>query len=436
MPAVVARTSTAAPAGTDRPADPTPGRRPRWWFALGALERRSLTVGGLSAAVLVGSGSPGWVLVRVAVVLGVVAGTMWLVAERPHVGRWAMLAGAALGIAAGIGIGVRHLLVAGLGITTIAGLATLAAGLGLLTAGVRGVVRGSGRRRHLVVVPSLILAVGVAVWILTPGILATNVPPTEIDDVPADVGLDAEDVVFTTADGVELAAWWIPSEDGAAVVVRHGAGSTRSDSLQVAEVLAGNGYGVLVTDARGHGDSGGRAMDFGWYGDADIRAAVSFVAGRPGVDPGRIAVLGRSMGGEEALGAVAADARIAAVVAEGATARTAGDKEWLSDEYGLRGSIQRGIEWLQYGWTDVLTAASPPTLLAEAARLAAPRPILLVAAGELPDEQHAADHIRAAAPGSVEVWVVPDSGHTGGLEVAPTAWEDTVVGFLDGALDG
>src|SRR5690606_18659059 len=114
---------------------------------------------------------------------------------------------------------------------------------------------------------------------------------------PAAHGLVAEDVRFDAADGTALAAWYVPSRNGAAVVVRHGAGSTADDQLAQASVLATHGYGVLITDARGHGESDGRAMDFGWYGDDDIAGAVSFLSDRPDVDPGRIGVVGFSMGG-------------------------------------------------------------------------------------------------------------------------------------------
>src|SRR5690606_29218420 len=119
-----------------------------------------------------------------------------------------------------------------------------------------------------------------------------------------------------------------------------------------AAVLAGAGYGVLMIDARGHGDSGGRAMDFGWHGDADIVAATAFLAGRPEVDPDRIGAVGMSMGGEQAIGASGGDPRIRAVVAEGATARTAADAAWLSDRYGLRGALQEQIEKVQDLVTD------------------------------------------------------------------------------------
>ena len=157
-----------------------------------------------------------------------------------------------------------------------------------------------------------------------------------------------------------LSGWYVPSRNGAAVVLLHGAGSTRSAVLAHAVVLADHGFGVLLYDARGHGRSQGRAMDFGWYGDLDVAAAVDFVAGRSGVQPGKIAAVGLSMGGEEALGAAACDPRIRAVVAEGATTRVAGDKAWLSDVHGVRGWVQEQLDRAMYATADVLTAASPP----------------------------------------------------------------------------
>jgi hypothetical protein len=64
------------------------------------------------------------------------------------------------------------------------------------------------------------------------------------------------------------------------------------------------------------------------------------------VDPDRIGVLGLSMGGEDAIGA--ADPAIRAVVAEGATHRTAADKAGYLPG-GITGTIQRGMDRLTYG---------------------------------------------------------------------------------------
>ena len=304
----------------------------------------------------------------------------------------------------------------------------------LVILGARSAVREQPRSRQIVGVIGTILAVVLGAWIVAPAVAATNVPPSEISATPADLGLDHENVTLTTVDGVDLAAWYIPSTSSAAVVMMHGAGSTRSDVLDQAAVLHRNGFGTLLVDARGHGDSDGTAMDFGWFGDLDINAGTAYLATRSDVDPERIGVVGFSMGGEEAIGAAAANPLIAAVVAEGATARTADDKAWLSDVYGWRGSLQEQVEKVQFAITDLLTDASPPVALRDAVTAAADTPFLLVVAGTVADEQHAAQFIRDAAPERVSAWTVEDATHTGGLEAEPAAWEQRIVRFLEDSL--
>ena len=234
---------------------------------------------------------------------------------------------------------------------------------------------------------------------------------------------------------MELSGWYVPSRNGAAVVLLHGAGSTRSAVLPHAVVLADHGFGVLLYDARGHGRSQGRAMDFGWYGDLDVAAAVDLVTGQAGVDPGRVAALGLSMGGEEALGAAATDPRIRAVVAEGATTRVAGDKAWLSDVHGLRGWVQEQLDRAMYATADVLTAASPPIPLAATPSPAPARGRSCSSPPErCPTSGHAATHIQAGSPATVQVWTASGAGHTRSLAVHPAEWEDRVVSFLEHAL--
>jgi pimeloyl-ACP methyl ester carboxylesterase len=248
------------------------------------------------------------------------------------------------------------------------------------------------------------------------------------------VGLSFREVRLPASGGAVLAAWYVPSRNGAAVVLLHGSGSTRSSTLAHAAVLARHGYGVLLPDARGHGQSTGRAMDFGWNGDADVRAATAYLASpEAGVDAARIGAVGLSMGGEEALGALAGDQRLRAVVAEGVTGRVAADLAWLPDRYGWRGRVQELLEAAHTRVAAVLSGLEPPAPLSSA--LAVSRaPVLLVTAGERPDEGYAAVHLRAVAPGRVQVWSVAGAGHAAGLATRPGEWEQRVAGFLDEAL--
>jgi pimeloyl-ACP methyl ester carboxylesterase len=288
---------------------------------------------------------------------------------------------------------------------------------------------------RLAVVPAALAAALLTVYVLAVPLAATVVPPTPGDGrTPADVGLPYREVRLPAAEGAVLAAWYVPTDNGAAVVLLHGAGSTRSAVLDHAAVLARNGFGVLLPDARGHGDSTGRAMDFGWDGDRDVRAATAYLAlPESGVESGRIGAVGLSMGAEEALGAVGADDRLRAVVAEGATARVAADLDWLSDRYGWRGQAQEVLEAAQTRVTALLADPPPPPAM-RASLAGADVPVLLIASGERPDEQYAADDLLHSAHGTVETWTAPRGGHTEGLRGQPRAWEERVVGFLNAEL--
>ncbi len=266
---------------------------------------------------------------------------------------------------------------------------------------------------------------------LATAVYGTNAPRPALDaTTPADRGFPFVDATFFTTDHVRLSGWYIPSRNGAAIALLHGSGETRSSVLDHAVVLARHGYGVLLFDARGHGRSGGQANEFGWYGDRDTSAAVTYLATRPDVRAGRIAALGESMGGEEAIGAAASDPRIRAVVAEGALGRVPADASWLP--YDLPGLIGRADIWIQSQVTDVLSGAPRPIGLRAAVKEIAPRPVLFIAGK---DEIDGDRGYRDASPGNVRLWELPDTPHTAGLARHPLEWEQRVVTFLDDALD-
>jgi pimeloyl-ACP methyl ester carboxylesterase len=348
-------------------------------------------------------------------------------------GLGSLLAGL-VGIVVGIGVGVRWVAADVITAKTILALGALLAGLILTVLGIRWLTRGLRPTTRFFSASLIALASIVFIWTFSPAVIATNVPPSPESTEPIDLGADGRGVRFTTADGVTLWGWYVPPPEGKVVILRHGAGSTASAVKSQARVLVEHGYGVLLTDARGHSRSEGTAMDFGWHGDADIAAAVDYLVGQTEVDANRIAVLGMSMGGEEAIGAAGSDERIAAVVAEGATARTDQDKTWLADVYGWRGRVQVGLERLQYRLTELVSGSERPISLAEAAAGASPRPILMITGGAMPDEGQAAAHVRETAGDNVSVWTVPGAGHIQGLTVAPEEWEQVVIGFLDQAL--
>jgi dienelactone hydrolase len=108
--------------------------------------------------------------------------------------------------------------------------------------------------------------------------------------------------------------------DAPCVVMGHGFTGTREDGLPgYAEAFRDAGFVAIVFDYRHFGDSTGeprQLLDIARQLD-DYRAVVSWARDLDGVDPDRIVLWGSSYSGGHVLTIAAADARIAAVIAQG-----------------------------------------------------------------------------------------------------------------------
>ena len=121
-------------------------------------------------------------------------------------------------------------------------------------------------------------------------------PSQDVGDLRATVS-DAEDVTFTTADGLELGALLVPAfgdANGATVLVFNGNAGNRGDRVPLATALAARGYRVLLFDYRGYGGNPGTPTEEGLT--ADGLAAISHLESRPDVDTNRIVYFGESLG--------------------------------------------------------------------------------------------------------------------------------------------
>lgn len=174
-------------------------------------------------------------------------------------------------------------------------------------------------------------------------------------------------------------------------------------------------------------------MEWGWYGDMDIAGALDFLESRQVIDPNRLAAVGLSMGGEQAITAAASDPRIKAVAAEGATNRVLADDDAFLPRHPGRW-VNLTADWVKYGIADLISGSRPPMALTSAAVAIAPRPVLVISAGTVADERRAALAFQAAAPTNVQLWDIPGATHTSGLATAPTEWENRVIEFLDSAI--
>ena len=93
----------------------------------------------------------------------------------------------------------------------------------------------------------------------------------------------------------------------------------------IAYALAREGFVTLRYDKRGIGNSTGEGGDFPEPSLRDLKAAVAFLKDNPAVDPGRIALVGHSIGGLWALMEAAEEPEIAAVCLMATPAKPMGE---------------------------------------------------------------------------------------------------------------
>ena len=341
-----------------------------------------------------------------------------------------------LGIVAGIEA-VYYAKNGGLSGDDFTGLLAIAAGLGLIGLGVVTLwssrrTNDTRRRRYL---RRVLLAVGGLVFmylIVLPFSVAYVVTHTARGVVPPpELGAAYEEVEFRTSDGLQLRGWYIPSSNGAAVIAFPG----RKGPQRPARVLARHGYGVLLFDRRGEGESDGDPNAFGWSGTMDLDAAVSFLRGRSDVDPDRIGGIGLSVGGEMMLHAAAESDGFAAIVSEGAGIRSL--REALTVP-GTRKRLEASIAHaVVTPAVAVFSNTLPPPNLEDLVARISPRPVFFIyAVPGQGGEAELTESFYEAAGDPKQIWLVPESGHTGGIEAAPEEYERRMVDFFDGALSG
>ena len=255
------------------------------------------------------------------------------------------------------------------------------------------------------------------------------VPTHKFREAVGDPPRGYEAVAFEASDGIELSGWYAPSENGAAVLLVHGGGGDRTGPLQHAQLLRRHGYGVLLYDSRGRGESEGTPNAWGWGWARDVEGALAFLSGRDDVDDGRIGGLGLSTGADVLIEAATEQRALKVVVSDGATAASFADQTAV---FGYDAAAP-------YFWT-LLTAGrvysgeSPGRPLEELVPEVSPTPLLLIAAGGFPSEIEFNRHYASVAREPFDYWELPDSGHTTAVRERAAEYEERVVGFLDDAL--
>lgn len=121
------------------------------------------------------------------------------------------------------------------------------------------------------------------------------VPDSVLEGTPKQLGLDYEDVEFTTADGVRLHGWYVAGTRSETLLWFHGNAGNISHRLDNLRLLHDHvGTAVFLFDYRGYGRSEGQPSERGLYDDA--RAALRHLASERGVSGEELIYFGRSLG--------------------------------------------------------------------------------------------------------------------------------------------
>jgi ABC-2 type transport system ATP-binding protein len=127
------------------------------------------------------------------------------------------------------------------------------------------------------------------------------------------------DQKITASDGTQIATTLYepvgapPVGGWPAIAMFHGLGGTRTSMNTIAELtFANEGYAVLTSDHRGHGESGGLFDTDGPSEIQDARDLFDWLAARPNVDEAHIGAWGISLGGGVVWGALRARVPFAA----------------------------------------------------------------------------------------------------------------------------
>jgi alpha-beta hydrolase superfamily lysophospholipase len=202
--------------------------------------------------------------------------------------------------------------------------------------------------------------------------------------------------------------------------------------LEHALVVLRAGYGVMMMDARAHGESGGDSGTYGWLERKDTSAILDALIAAE--HPTHIFALGESMGAGIALQSAGFDSRIEAVVSESSFAdlREASYDYAGLQKYPLLGkTVFAPGAWILLARGQSLAGLPAGEVSPERAVARRPFAVLLIcdeADTTLPCRHM--ERIYDAATGPKSLWVVPKAFHTAALGYEPAEFRRRVLEFF------
>jgi len=251
------------------------------------------------------------------------------------------------------------------------------------------------------------------------------------------IGIRFEDITIHSFDGTRLYGWWMPARKNAGtVIVLHGVKHNRTDVLRSALVLRRAGFNVLVFDGRGHGDSEGRYVTYGFYERRDVDSAIEWLVKEKRIDPDRIGLAGESMGAAIALQVAAHHPGIRAVWADSPFASLRRiTEEFVIRATGLPGTVLNPVLWTaiqvaNYRGNFDIHSVEP---LALAGQIKCPVYLVHGTADQLIPTSHS-ECIHEALSVEKEIWLVEGARHARSIHHSKKEYSERMTRFFTAHL--
>jgi alpha/beta superfamily hydrolase len=264
-------------------------------------------------------------------------------------------------------------------------------------------------------------------------VIAESMPaPSEVE-IPPDLPFEVEEVRFEGGDGLMMAGWKVPSQNGATVILLHGYGGNRTAMIWHAKQLVDAGYGVLMYDERASGESEGTYRSFGWEDPRDVEGAIRFIEIEAGNGAEGIGIMGCSIGAQIALQSAAYHPELEAVWADGPS--TVRARDIMPSKDPIVALIKLGnysLDWM-FAWKLGIDA---PTPMIDIIGNIAPRRIMLVGGGQpfsligSEGERTVPRYAEYAGP-NAQTWVIPEAVHCDGPVHRPDEYVARMIEFFD-----
>ncbi len=244
-----------------------------------------------------------------------------------------------------------------------------------------------------------------------------------------ETNLNFQEITFKSHDGLTLFGRFVRSKNHATILLLHPLNSAGNRMLLYAESLAKAGYGVFMVDLRAHGSSDGDTSTYGLREAEDVAGAVNYLLHRLDVNGQKIGTLGISLGAQAALRSALKTDCIRALVLEGLGPATLRDHG--SRPVSLRRWISYPFHWIYYRVYEFMVAGKGTSVVETIGKIA-PRPILLIAAGD--EDIYFSRIFFQAANEPKELWELPNAEHNSAILRDSHAYTQRVVEFFDKAL--